>query len=54
MIEPETVEREMAEAGFHLWFRGPRPARDRFLLVFGKVPAEDILTEKPIGVLETK
>ncbi len=45
MIEPETVEREMAEAGFYLWFRGPRPARDRFLLVFGKAPPEDILTE---------
>ena len=38
-IPPETVEQEMAEAGFRLWFRGPRLARDRFLLVFGKAPA---------------
>lgn len=36
MIQPETVEREMAEAGFYLRSRGPRPAPDRFLLVFGK------------------
>jgi predicted methyltransferase len=50
MIEPETVEREMAEAGFHLWFRRPRPARDRFLLVFGKAPREDILTEEAMAV----
>jgi len=35
-ILPKTVEQEMAEAGFSLWFRGPRLARDRFLLVFGK------------------
>ncbi|MBN2271501.1 MAG: methyltransferase domain-containing protein [Sedimentisphaerales bacterium] len=34
-IEPKTVEEEMAEAGFRLWFRGQRLARDRFLLVFG-------------------
>ena len=37
-ISPKTVEREMAEAGFSLCFRGPRLARDRFLLVFGKKP----------------
>jgi len=37
-ISPKTVEREMKEAGFTLWFRGPRLARDRFLLVFGKKP----------------
>jgi SAM-dependent methyltransferase len=42
MIQPKTVEREMAEAGFHLWFRGPQCAPDRFLLVFGKEPAESI------------
>lgn len=35
-IHPETVKQEMTEAGFFLWFRGPRLARDRFLLVFGK------------------
>jgi len=35
-IQPTTVEEEMAEAGFSLWFRGPRVAPDRFLLVFGK------------------
>jgi len=37
-IPPKMVEREMAEAGFSLWFRGPRLAQDRFLLVFGKKP----------------
>jgi len=47
-IHPETVKQEMTEAGFFLWFRGPRLARDRFLLVFGKdrhtkVPLEDNL-----------
>jgi len=42
MIQPETVEREMAEAGFHLWFRGPPCAPDRFLLVFGKESPESI------------
>lgn len=35
-ISPKTVEQEMTEAGFSLWFRGPKLARDRFLLVFGK------------------
>jgi len=42
MVEPQTVEQEMAEAGFHLWFRGPQCAPDRFLLVFGKMPATSI------------
>jgi predicted methyltransferase len=37
MIRPETVKQEMAEAGFYLWFSGPRITPDRFLLVFGKV-----------------
>ena len=37
-ILSETVEHEMAKAGFSLWFRGPKLAPDRFLLVFGKVP----------------
>jgi predicted methyltransferase len=45
-IRPETVKEEMAAAGFSLWFEGPAPAPDRFLLVFGKrdgreVPAQD-------------
>ena len=39
MIRAETVEREMAEAGLSLWFRGPGPSADRFLLVFGKAQA---------------
>jgi len=37
-IPPKMVEQEMTEAGFSLWFRGPRLAPDRFLLVFGKKP----------------
>jgi len=37
-ILPKLVEQEMTEAGFTLRFRGPRLARDRFLLVFGKKP----------------
>jgi len=37
MIQVETVEREMAEAGLFLWFRGPAVSADRFVLVFGKV-----------------
>jgi predicted methyltransferase len=37
-IPPTMVEQEMTEAGFSLWFRGPRLARDRFLLVFGRKP----------------
>jgi predicted methyltransferase len=40
MIEPKTVIREMTKAGFHLWSRNPRPSPNRFLLVFGKTPAE--------------
>jgi len=36
MIEPKTVIQEMTKAGFHLWSENPRPAPDRFLLVFGK------------------
>jgi len=40
MIEPKTVIQEMTEAGFHLWSENPRPAPDRFLLVFSKKPAE--------------
>jgi len=35
-IQPETVEQEMDEAGFTLRSRGPRVARDRFLMVFGR------------------
>jgi len=42
-IRPKTVKQEMAEAGFFLWFRGPRLARDRFLLVFGKTRPEKVL-----------
>jgi SAM-dependent methyltransferase len=45
MIRPETVEQEMTEAGFHLWFRGPSCAPDRFLLVFGKAPPEQIASD---------
>jgi len=44
-IQPKTVRQEMAEAGFFFWFRAPRPARDRFLLVFGKVPPRNVLPE---------
>jgi len=35
-IDPATVKREMAAAGFALRCEMPRPAADRFLLVFGK------------------
>ena len=35
----------MTEAGFCLWFSGPRPADDRFLLVFGKTPPADMSPE---------
>jgi hypothetical protein len=35
----------MAEVGFFLWFRAPRPARDRFLLVFGKTRPKNVLPE---------
>jgi SAM-dependent methyltransferase len=41
MIQPQAVEQEMAEAGFHLWFHGSECTPDRFLLVFGKMPAAD-------------
>ena len=44
-IEPKTVRQEMAEAGFFLWCRGPRLARDRFVLVFGKTRPKKILPE---------
>jgi len=44
-IRPETVKQEMAEAGFSLWFEGPRPAPDRFLLVFGKTEGQKIRPE---------
>jgi predicted methyltransferase len=44
-IQPETVKQEMAAAGFFLWFEGPRPAADRFLLVFGKVQPGDLRPE---------
>jgi len=53
-ILPKTVEQEMTEAGFSLWFRGPRLARDRFLMVFGKARPEKaasdlgpVLTNRP-------
>jgi hypothetical protein len=42
MIEPKVAIQEMTEAGFHLWSDNPRPAPDRFLLVFGKTPAEKV------------
>jgi len=45
-IQPKTVEQEMAEAGFFLWFRGPRPAGDRFLFVFGKNQAAKVPIEE--------
>jgi len=45
-IRPKVVKQEMAEAGFFLWFRGPRLARDRFLLVFGKTQPEKVLLEE--------
>ena len=45
-IQPKTVKQEMAEADFVLWFRGPRPARDRFLFVFGKTRPEKVPIEE--------
>jgi len=45
-IQPKTVKQEMAEAGFFLWFLGPRPARDRFLFVFGKTRPEKVPIEE--------
>lgn len=44
-IAPETVKEEMAAAGFFLWCEGPRPAPDRFLLVFGKARPEEVRPE---------
>jgi len=41
-IQPKTVSQEMSEAGFFLWFRGPQPADDRFLLIFGKDRPEKV------------
>jgi len=49
-IRPKTVKQEMAEAGFFLWFQGPRLARDRFLLVFGKNQPEKVPIEEDIFV----
>lgn len=45
-IDPETVKREMAAAGFSLWCEGPRPSPDRFLLVFGKAKPEELPPEQ--------
>ncbi|HUU17801.1 MAG TPA: metal ABC transporter permease [Sedimentisphaerales bacterium] len=45
-IQPKTVKQEMDEAGFFLWFRGPPPARDRFLFVFGKIRPEKVPIEE--------
>jgi len=44
-IAQKTVRQEMGEAGFFLWSRGPRPARDRFLLVFGKARPRKVARE---------
>ena len=44
-IAPETVIEEMKKAGFSLWFRGPKLSSERFLLVFGKTPADKIQPE---------
>jgi predicted methyltransferase len=40
MIAPETVKQEMTESGFALLREGPRPAKDRFLLLFAKADAK--------------
>jgi len=45
-IQPKTVKQEMAKAGFFLWFLGPQPARDHFLLVFGKIRPEKVPIEE--------
>jgi predicted methyltransferase len=51
-IDPATVKREMAAAGFFLRFEAPRPAADRFLLVFGKAkPGRSVM--QPIGVIRS-
>ena len=42
MIRLETVKQEMTEAGFYLWFHGPRITPDRFLFVFGKIRPEKV------------
>jgi predicted methyltransferase len=42
MIEPKMVIKEMTDAGFYIWSENPHPAPDRFLLVFGKTPAEKV------------
>jgi len=39
-IAPETVKQELAAAGFVLISESPAPAKDRFLLVFGKAKPE--------------
>ena len=39
-IEPETVKQELTAAGFVLQSEGPRPAADRFLLVFAKAKSD--------------
>jgi len=39
-IAPETIKQELAAAGFVLLSEGPRPAEDRFLLIFGKAKPE--------------
>lgn len=44
-IQPRIVKEEMAEAGFFLWFRGPRPTRDNFFLVFGKIRSKKVPPE---------
>ena len=44
-ILPKTVEQEMTEAGYAIWFRGPRLAWDRFLLIFGKAQPGKALNE---------
>jgi len=49
-IQPETVKQEMSAAGFFLWFEGPRPAEDRFLLVFGKVQPGDVRPEADLFI----
>jgi predicted methyltransferase len=41
-LTPDMVKRELAAAGFALWFTGPRLAADRFLLVFGKTAAAQV------------
>jgi len=41
-IELEAVKQEMSAAGFFLWSEGPRPAEDRFILVFGNSRPEEI------------